>query len=295
MFLKKSTIALCSSSSLSSTLCIPASITSSTTWPSAVPRRPCEQSLSTPKPSWPSRHYATVRDEPRNHTDKPDILSWPASKTPTPYEIFDQAKSAPYSKKTFYRLVKLYHPDRHHHTSHLHGKVSHSSKLERYRLVVAANDILSDPAKRRAYDLYGSGWGGKDDMQNAYREADKAWRTRAGSAAYNATWEDWERWYEQQGKEGKKQDPVYMSNGMFVVSIVIFLMIGTWGQATRAGSHSLHLIEMQEKKDSHISEDMWKKRKQKALLTREDRVENFLRDREGWSQAPVNSSHMSRG
>ncbi|KUI59120.1 J domain-containing protein 1 [Cytospora mali] len=235
-----------------------------------------------------------MRDEPRDNGHDSHSPSWPTSKTPTPYEIFDQAKSAPYSKKTFYELVKLYHPDRHHHTSHLHGTISQTAKLERYRLVVAANDILSDPAKRRAYDLYGSGWGGKDDMHNNYREADKAWRSRAGSAAYNGTWEDWERWYEQQRADGKKQDPLYMSNGMFVASIVMFVLIGGWGQASRAGSHGMHLIEMQEKKDSHISEDMWKRKKEKAYLTREDRVENFLRQREGWAQSPVNDSHMPR-
>ncbi|KUI65893.1 J domain-containing protein 1 [Cytospora mali] len=237
-----------------------------------------------------------MRDEPRDNGNGHDSHSpsWPTSNTPTPYEIFDQAKSAPYSKKTFYELVKLYHPDRHHHTSHLHGTISHTAKLERYRLVVAANDILSDPAKRRAYDLYGSGWGGKDDMHNNYREADKAWRSRPGSAAYNGTWEDWERWYEQQRADGKKQDPLYMSNGMFVASIVMFVLIGGWGQASRAGSHGMHLIEMQEKKDSHIGEDMWKRKKEKAYLTREGRVENFLRQREGWAQSPVNDSHMPR-
>lgn len=293
MFLKKSTIALCSSSSLSSTL-FPASITSSSIPPSTIPPRPRKKTSSPPKSWQSSRHYATVRDGPRDHSDGAHIPCWPVSNTPTPYEIFDQAKSAPYSKKTFYQLVKLYHPDRHHHTSHINGAMPHNAKLERYRLVVAANDILSDPAKRRAYDLYGSGWGGQDDMRNNLREADKEWRSRPGSAAHNATWEDWERWHEKQRSDGKKQDPVYMPNGMFVVSIVIFVMIGGWGQATRAGSHGMKLVEMQEKKDSRIGEDMWNRKREKAYLTREGRVDNFIRQREGWAQAPANNSHMPR-
>lgn len=224
--------------------------------------------------------------------------TWPKSKNPTPYEIFDQAKSNPYNKKTFYQLVKLYHPDRHAHTSGLGEEMTQKAKLERYRLVVAANDILSDPAKRRAYDLYGAGWGGTSDMSNAaYREADRAWRAQTGTAAHNATWEDWERWHwennnRRDGAAGRSE-PRYMSNGMFVMTICVFVVLGGWGQATRAGNHGMYLVEMQEKKDVHISEEMWRRRREKALLTREDRVENFLRSREGWDTA-INDSHSPK-
>lgn len=294
MLLKKPTIALCSSSSLSSPLSFPASITSSSIPPPTIRSRPRKKASSTSKPWRLSRHYATVRDEPRDQSDGANIPSWPTSKTPTPYEIFDQAKYAPYSKKIFYELVKLYHPDRHHHTSHVNGTLPHSAKLERYRLVVAANDILSDPAKRRAYDLYGSGWGGQNDMHNNCRNSDRKWRAQPGSAAYNATWEDWERWYEKQRSDGVKQDPVYMSNGMFVVSIVIFVLIGGWGQARRAGSHGVHLVELQEKKNSRIGEDMWKSRIEKAYLTREDRVDHFIRQREGWARGSAEKIQMPR-
>ena len=245
-----------------------------------------------------SRSYATVRDEPRRNDDDPASPTWPKSKNPTPYEIFDQAKSTPYSKKTFYQLVKLYHPDRHAHTSNHNGSINEKVKLERYRLVVAANDILSDPTKRRAYDLYGAGWGGTSDMSNtAYREADRAWRAQAGTAAHNATWEDWERWHWEQNsrRDGAagRSEPRYMSNGLFVVTICVFVILGGWGQATRAGNHGMYLVDMQEKKDIHISEEMWRRRKEKALLTREDRVENFLRSREGWDNV-ANDSHMPK-
>lgn len=310
MLLKKPTIALCSSGSLSSALSLPtaASITSSTrpssastptttpsTYPFQQPRRK-KQSISS---QWrPSRSYATVRDKSRRDDDDPASPTWPKSKNPTPYEIFDQAKSTPYSKKTFYQLVKLYHPDRHAFTSNLNGAINQKVKLERYRLVVAANDILSDPTKRRAYDLYGAGWGGTSDMSNtAYREADRAWRAQTGTAAHNATWEDWERWHwennsRRDGAAGKSE-PRYMSNGMFVMTICVFVLLGGWGQATRAGSHGMYLVEMQEKKDNHISEEMWRRRKEKAMLTREDRVENFLRSREGWDTV-VNDSHLPK-
>lgn len=310
MLLKKPALALCSSGSLSSALSLStaASITSSTgpsstststtiqsTYPFHAPRR---KKLSIPSQWRPSRSYATVRDEPRRDDDDPASPTWPKSKNPTPYEIFDQTKSTPYSKKTFYQLVKLYHPDRHAHTSNLNGAITQKVKLERYRLVVAANDILSDPTKRRAYDLYGAGWGGTSDMSNtAYREADRAWRAQTGTAAHNATWEDWERWHwennsRRDGAAGKSE-PRYMSNGLFVMTICVFVLLGGWGQATRAGSHGMYLVEMQEKKDNHISEEMWRRRKEKAMLTREDRVENFLRSREGWDTV-VNDSHLPK-
>ncbi|KAH8777390.1 hypothetical protein F5883DRAFT_600933 [Diaporthe sp. PMI_573] len=302
MLLKKPTIALCTSGSLSSALSLPAaaSITSSIGPPST------STSTSTPKsPStqWrSSRRYATVRDEPRRNDDDPASPTWPKSKNPTPYEIFDQAKSTPYSKKTFYQLVKLYHPDRHAHahTPGPDGSITQKAKLERYRLVVAANDILSDPTKRRAYDLYGAGWGGTSEMSNtAYREADRAWRAQAGTAAHNATWEDWERWHWENNSRRRdgaagRSEPRYMSNGLFVMTICVFVLIGGWGQATRAGNHGMYLVEMQEKKDVHISEEMWRRRREKAMLTREDRIENFLRSREGWDTA-INDSHTPKG
>lgn len=219
---------------------------------------------------------------------------WPTTKNPTPYEIFDQSKSAPYSKKKFYDLVKHYHPDRHiHHTLAVEKDLSHAAKLERYRLIVTANSILCDPAKRRAYDLYGAGWGEKTIMNNAaYREADRAWRRQPHSAANNATWEDWQRWRERKNGN-EKQSPVYMSNGMFVAVLAVFVVFGSWGQATRASSHSVNLLEMRENKSQDISEDMWRRRKEKETLTREDRIENFLRQREGWTQEPDKDSHMA--
>lgn len=218
---------------------------------------------------------------------------------PTPYEIFDQGKSAPYSKKTFYSLVKFYHPDRHALQARSINPLSHAAKLERYRLVVAANTILSDPAKRRAYDLYGAGWGADapgDMLSNAgWREMDRAWRSRPGSAAGNATWEDWERWHEQRkGGGGKRQEPLYMTNGMFVVTLAAMVVVGSWGQATRAGSHSVQLIEMRENSSQRISEDMWRRREQQAVLGKEDRIESFLRQRDGWSHGAGNEGHMPK-
>jgi curved DNA-binding protein CbpA len=183
-----------------------------------------------------------------------------------------------YNKTRFYELAKLYHPDRKHHTKH--DGVPHLTKLERYRLVVAANDILSDPVKRRLYDLYGAGWGGKGDMQSKYREVDRAWRSRPGNASMNATWEDWERWYQE--RDGVKQQPVFTSNGVFAGIVVLLVLIGGWGQTTRAGKHSVGLLEMRDQKHEGVSKELQHRISESSGKSRQDRVETFLRQREGW-------------
>lgn len=154
--------------------------------------------------------------------------------------------------------------------------------------MVAANAILCDPTKRRAYDLYGAGWNGQTDMNNTYREAEKAWRQQAGSAAHNATWEDWEQWHEQ--RHGKKQqEPLFMSNGLFAAAIVVLIGIALWGRATTAGKRSMDYIEMQQEQNRKLSRDLRAQQFLTAPLTREDRVDNFIRQREG---SPYEPRHL---
>lgn len=306
-FLKKSAIVLCSSGSLCPALSLPASITSSST----STTRPSPSKTAAIRTRWQwSRPYATVRDEsqpksqppssdePASSSSDPEPPAWPTTKDPTPYDIFAQSRHAPYSKRIFYQLVKLYHPDRHGHAFSSNDNLSRTTKLDRYRLVVAANAILSDPVKKRAYDLYGAGWGrlAANDMSNAdWREMDRAWRTRPGSAAHNATWEDWERWRDRQNGKEERQQPLYMSNALFVATLAVFVVIGSWGQAARAANSSVALVDMRESANNHISEEMWRRRKEKAILTKEDRIENFLRQREGWGHGPGNESHLPKG
>ncbi|KAK0610081.1 hypothetical protein B0T17DRAFT_126061 [Bombardia bombarda] len=225
------------------------------------------------------RHFASVKDgEPLGNDKSGPQGQWPTSANPTPYEIFNQSHSAPYSKLRFYELVKIYHPDRHHHTSH--DGIPHLTKLDRYRLVVAANDILSDPEKRRLYDLHGAGWGAEPDLRSSYRAADRSWRDKADNASMNATWEDWERWYDR--RNGKKQEPLYTSNGAFVGIIAAFAIMGSWAQVTRAGKNSVNLLDMREKHDAAISREMQQQHEATVGLGKEARVQTFLRQRDGW-------------
>jgi hypothetical protein len=108
----------------------------------------------------------------------------------------------------------------------------------------------------------------------------------------NGTWEDWERWHSQ--RDGKKQEPVYMSNGGFVVVIVLAMLIGSFGQATRAGSSSAALVDMRDQKDNAIGQDMRRKHIQSMGLSRRDRVQSFLKQRESWEDTQQ-SGHRHLG
>ncbi|KAI1803242.1 hypothetical protein F4811DRAFT_355563 [Daldinia bambusicola] len=280
MIFKKSTFAVCSS--LPAFLPSPhlvhgitsSSCSTNTQWPS------CQQHSHIPSRQ---RSYASVSNGPEKPSSASNEHAWPNSPQPTPYEIFDQHKSAPYSKAKFYELVKIYHPDRHHHVSP--HRLSHSTRLERYRLVVAANQILSDPSKRRAYDLYGTGWGGIRSVENVYRAADRSWRDVPGNPSMNATWEDWERWYNERDGKKEKQQPVYMSNQLFVGVLCMFVVVGSMGQARRANSNTTNFVEMREQSHASISHDMRLRQVQQASLDRHERIEHFLRQREEWAFA----------
>ncbi|KAI0846294.1 hypothetical protein F5Y00DRAFT_146159 [Daldinia vernicosa] len=280
MIFKKSTFALCSSLPALLPSSHPCYGITSSSCRTDTRRPPCQEHGHV---SSRQRFYATVSDGRKKSAGFSKEHAWPESPHPTPYEIFDQQKSAPYSKTKFYELVKLYHPDRHHHVSA--HKLSHSARLERYRLVVAANQILSDPSKRRAYDLYGAGWGGIQTMENLYRSVDRSWRDVPGNPSMNATWEDWERWYNQRDGKKEKQSPVYMSNQLFAGVLCIFVVVGSVGQARRANSNATNFEEMREKSHATISHDMRQRQTEKATLNRHERVESFLRQREGWALA----------
>lgn len=220
-------------------------------------------------------------------------LYWPevtsANAIPTPYQIFNQKKGSKYSKQRFYELVKIYHPDRH-DNSNLYDGLSYETKLERYRLVVAANNILSDPVKRGAYDCWGAGWNGMPDIRSPRDNSDstsqwgghnsRGWGGGPNGPSQNATWEDWERWYQRDSQGPQK--PRYVSNSAFVALIVMFAALGGVGQATRVGKYSMNFIEQRDALHNNISKDLMRRRKETttAFGSREERIHQFLKQRD---------------
>ena len=238
------------------------------------------------------RQYADVRPT-ESSSHGPEDLQWPdvgsAAAIPTPYQIFKLKKGAPYSKRRFYELVKLYHPDRNAHDeesskskSSKSSCLSQAVKLERYRLIVAANDILSDPAKRSAYDRYGAGWNGQPVCGNG-----RSWEHNASwsgfnnntSPAQNATWEDWEKWHHRDPKE--RQEPLYFSNGGFFSIIVFVAILAGMGQVTRVGEFSKTFIEQVEAMHDESSKGLRRRRMESQnFLNKDARVQNFLKVRD---------------
>lgn len=234
--------------------------------------------------------YATVHD--RGGEYQQTHIPWSGSTVtgtiPTPYQIFGQRKGSPYSKRRFYELVKLYHPDRHGHNASVDG-LSYATKLERYRLIIAANDLLSDPAKRSAYDCYGAGWNGQPGVHGT-RDPLHAWDRGDGwsgphGPSRNATWEDWEKWYQRDAQ--RPQEPVYLSNGAFVCLVLLFGVLGGIAHAARAGNYSMSYLKHQDALHNDISKELNRRRRETvtAYPSREERVRQFLRQRDQYALA----------
>ena len=238
----------------------------------------------------PSRAFATVRDEQCFAEDIP----WPktrGNRLPTPYQIFQQKKSDSYSKRRFYELVKLYHPDRHlHHRSSPDDEpLARTVMVERYRLVVAANDILSHPDKRKAYDDCGAGWDGRPERQKRWDQwnydSDGHWsgfEDNNSSPFRNATWEDWEQWYQRNDKrERKSQQSVYLSNGGFLTLVAIVACLGGIGQATRIGDQKISYVKEMESINSECTQSVRRRMEQaQGYDNRDTRVSSFMKARE---------------
>ncbi|KAI1430605.1 hypothetical protein GGR50DRAFT_684111 [Xylaria sp. CBS 124048] len=230
----------------------------------------------------PTRRYSSVSDPfLQRPSGSAGGYNWPTSRNPTPYEILAHSKDSQYNKALFYELVKIYHPDSNHFT--VDSSIPHSVRLERYRLVVNANEILSNPTKRKAYDLYGAGWNGNRTMQGVYREADQNWRNAPGNASRNATWEDWEKWRQQRSGNPPPQTPAYMSNEIFVILLCSCLAVGGFAQARRANNNAMELVEMRQRRHDAIDSEMRRQMGDQETLDRGQRIERFLRQRDTWN------------
>ncbi|KAI4213498.1 MAG: hypothetical protein LQ351_003999 [Letrouitia transgressa] len=262
------------------------------------PQRPRSKTLAR---SWKRyetarRGLATTRRE-KNSPEELDGLHWPQldSEVPTPYQIFHLQKAAPYSKRRFYELVKLYHPDRHYVECKIRSvnSLPPAVKMKRYRLVIAANDILSDPARRRAYDACGAGWNGHPDvgesqrpMYNRNSKTKSRWSgfSDNSSPAGNATWEDWEQWYQRD--MGQPQTPVYLSNEGFFFLVALFVTLGAVFQANNIEGYRTSYVRKIGDSTSERGRNI-RERKEKAIESGggEVAIRNFLKSRKEYISA----------
>ncbi|KAF2174875.1 hypothetical protein K469DRAFT_704060 [Zopfia rhizophila CBS 207.26] len=204
--------------------------------------------------------------------------------TPTPYQILSTSRGEAYTKHRFYSLVKLYHPDRCHPSSPV-AHLPHAVRLERYRLLIAAHSILSDPSRRQAYDLWGHGWAGHSGTPSAYSPYKPSHERRSWPPGHdpmkNATWEDWERWYDQEYGRQKDEEErvVYLSNFGFMSIIFVLVTLGGVMQGTRANMFSSSVMEHRDKMHKEASMEL-RRSKQATTGDRNERIQTFLRHRE---------------
>ncbi|KAH6606054.1 hsp40 co-chaperone jid1 [Trichoderma cornu-damae] len=266
----------------------------------------CARSPPSPLCERLKRRYATASDtndrkwsDPKSSPDD-DMPEWPKTPRPTPYQVLGVSKGAVYDKRRFYRLVKLYHPDTHDHRDHHHhsspsssssshiNKLPRSTRLERYRMIVAANELLSNSAKRRMYDAYGLGWSHGDGAA-PLRDVDRSWRHQEGSAANNATWEDWERWRE--ARDGKSSEPVYMSHRAFASVLVLMCLVGAMAQTNRADTSGAQYVGWAADQSAEIGGRLRRNGSTVAGLSKDERVDYFLRERENVNYHFVPAKH----
>ena len=231
------------------------------------------------------RSYAQFASGKGPFPTNSDNHPWPeapsATSSPCPYDIFGLKRGAPYSKRRFYELVKIYHPDRDGHDTSSVGRLSSVIRLHRYRLIIKANEILSDPDKKKAYDKYRVGWDGIADIAARRGDSGSSWSSfyDKDSPARNATWEDWEQWY-QRGQRAE-QKPLYISNGSFVVLILSFAILGGMYEMSRAGRLSKTLLQQLEAIHDKSSKDLIRRRQDsQGFESNDQRMQNFLRSRD---------------
>ncbi|RAH71459.1 J domain-containing protein, partial [Aspergillus aculeatinus CBS 121060] len=232
-------------------------------------------------------------------------LTWPTSPTFTPYDLFHLDRKAPYTKARYYELVKIYHPDRSSPSSGSSGASTSTSnhqphpllqnltpevRIQRYHLLVAAHELLSDPARRAAYDQFGTGWNvHRPDRHHAaadeHPEHEVPPWARPGSKDYgpifaNATWEDWERWHNRH--QGRQQHMV--DNRTFISFVVLLTLLGGALQASwisqLSSGYEERLWEVTEQSERFLNG-----RREKSVVAErgkglEEKVQRFLLDRD---------------
>ncbi|KAK6841011.1 hypothetical protein PG989_005645 [Apiospora arundinis] len=217
------------------------------------------------------------------------LTRWPSISDCNPYAILEQPRGGPYNKRRFYELVMVYHPDRWIHGEY-HG-ISKAMRIERYGLILAANAILSDPVKRRAYDERGVGWtlGGSHEASGRIHPQRKT-ATRHSSSSMNATWEDWETWRDKDYKathgysdgwrtNGSQQQTVFICNRRFVLTFLhlastgsCLMLLAVWTRAKKMSDHQLRTHET-------LLDELRDMRNSEVRLSRQERINLFLRRR----------------
>ncbi|KAF4994237.1 hypothetical protein FDECE_13176 [Fusarium decemcellulare] len=219
-----------------------------------------------------SLHYGYRRsDVRRRHSfdsaaTHDHLPPWPRTPCPSPHEILGVESGKTYDKENFLHLVKLYHPD-------LNGQNSFTrflppaTRSERYRLIVAAHELLSDPSKRKMYELYNVGWIFKQAAgEAALQSSSPVWPTSTSYTSPANT--------RPAGRTGQyyttmRQEPMYMSNGAFAVILLMIAMVGVIAQNERARTSRWQHKQLELALHGSILENL-----QDLILSSQDKVKD---------------------
>ncbi len=177
----------------------------------------------------------------------------------------------------------VYHPDRWQHATY-HG-ISKTTRVERYRLLVLANAILSDPIKRKAYDEHGVGWDGggyhgtPETEANRNANVDKEWRRQPPNVSMNSTWQEWEESRQQQGSQ--EQDIVLIHGKTSVFCLAILVFLGGCCLYIQAYYRAREIMRQRDMIHRALSEDLWRMKRQNECSSRDSLVGAFLSHRTG--------------
>lgn len=270
--LKKSTL-LCSCGGLQSLTPLPS------IQPHSPPRSTARHSATTVRQC---KRFAHVHESRFIEDD----YTWPSGASFSPYDVVKQDRGAPYSKRRFYQLVKIYHPDRPCNEHPLCKDLSHSVRTQRYRLLVAAHELLSDPVKRDAFDKFGQGWYHRAELFGAVSKdalnMNYAERREVDPEIFrNATWQDWERY--RQKKEGRQQQqssPV--SHGTFASLFLLLSLFGGAAQMVGAEKYSGYVDRRVAEVDKECGRILEGRRQEtkSQLNSKDTRVQSFLKKRD---------------
>ena len=250
--------------------------------PSLQPHPPLLTSQHSATAASQCKRFAHVHSSPFIEED----YTWPSSSNFSPYDVFRQDRAAPYSKRRFYQLVKIYHPDRPCNEHPLCKNLPQSVRLQRYRVLVAAHELLSDPVKREAFDRCGQGWyhraelfgaRSKDAINMHYTKR----REEDPTIFRNATWEDWEQWqHKRDGRQQQQSSPV--SHGTFASLFLLLSLFGGVAQTVSAGKYSGYVEERVREVDKECGKLLEGRRQETVSQVgcKGERVQSFLKKRD---------------
>ena len=138
----------------------------------------------------PQSHVILTRQMSTNAKSKRKAPDNPF-KGKTPYEVLGITKSATAKeiKLAYYKTAKQYHPD----TAPVELK---EHAREHFQMVAAAYELLSDPGKKRMYDM-SSTWGGGASSWTKDSSDTGGWQQKATSASGSSSASDTNWWSSQ--------------------------------------------------------------------------------------------------